>query len=355
MTEAGGWKSAGLLDLQVNGFAGVDFNDETIRPEQVDHALRAMLATGVTTCLPTVITADFATLERRLRALDAALEESRMAAAMVPGLHLEGPFLNPEPGYAGCHPAEAMVPADWERVRSIEAALARPILLVTLAPERPGGLVLAKRASEAGKLVAIGHSAADHATVEAAAEAGARLSTHLGNGLPQTLPKLDNTLFAQLAEDRLSASFIADGVHLPPFALKSLIRAKGTERSVLVTDAVAAAAAPPGRYPLAGMAVDLGEDGAVRQPGGASLAGSALTLDRAVRNVVSWGLLDAGDALRLAVDNPRALLVEALAAHGAALSPSEVRWTFGLEIEAVKVGPWIWTAEAEAVANGGGG
>jgi N-acetylglucosamine-6-phosphate deacetylase len=144
-----------------------------------------------------------------------------------------------------------------------------------------------------GRVVGIGQSAAGFATVSGAAGAGAGLSTHLGNGLPRMLPKLDNPLFAQLAEGRLLASFIADGVHLPPPARKAMLRAKGVDRSILVSDAVAAATAP-GLYPFAGRVVEHLPDGSVRVPGSRYLAGSALTLDRAVRNLVELGIGHAG-------------------------------------------------------------
>ena len=138
----------------------------------------------------------------------------------------------------------------------------------------------------------MGHTAADQAETEQAAEAGVTLSTHLGNALPQPQPKFLNPLMAQLATDALHASFIADGIHIPPDALKVLLRAKTPARSILVTDATAAAASPPGLYRFAGMTIQHTADGSVRLPGATTLAGSALTLDQAVRNLVAWSLTD---------------------------------------------------------------
>lgn len=331
-------KSAGLVDLQVNGFAGVDFNAGVFGDSALEPAFEALLATGVTTLLPTVITATPEQLEQRLTALDAAISASPLGRLMCPGYHLEGPFLNPLPGYAGCHPAEAMTAPDYALVERLERRLSRPILLLTLAPELDGALDCIQRAHQAGKLVGIGHSAANFAQISAAADAGARISTHLGNGLPQTLHKLDNTIYAQLAEDRLSAGFIADGIHLPPPALKVLLRAKGAG-AILVTDAVAAAAALPGRYPFAGMEVERKADGSVRLPGGATLAGSSLRLDDAVRNIVTWGLADATKALDMASSRPAALLSPTLAAHGLALPPAELLWSEQLTLRALQLGP----------------
>ena len=281
------YRSAGLVDLQVNGYAGVDFNDATITADALDHALHAMLGAGVTTCLPTIITAPAAGLETRLRALDDAVAGSRLGPLMVPGYHVEGPFLNPKPGFAGCHPPAAMIAPDPALVERWDAG-----------------------ASVSGR----------------AADAGARMSTHLGNGLPGMLPKLDNPLMAQLAEDRLAAGFIADGIHLPCPALRAMIRAKGPGRAILVTDAVAAAGAPPGCYGFAGMQIEGGADGSARLAGTRALAGSALTLDRAVRNVVAWGIADLPQAVAMASAAPTTLLDQALAAHGAALRDGAVQW-----------------------------
>ncbi len=338
-------RSTGLADLQVNGFAGVDFNAGDaggLDAERLDGALAAMLATGVTCCLPTVITAPAPVLAERLRVLDAAVAGSRLGPLMCPGYHLEGPFLNPGAGYAGCHPPEAMIAPDVGLLRALEAPLARPILLLTLAPELPGALACIRAAQAAGKLVAIGHSAVTFEQVADAAAAGATLSTHLGNGLPKTLPKLANPVFAQLAEDRLAAGVIADGIHLPPPALKVLLRAKGPGRTFLVTDATAAAAAPPGLYPFAGMTVERSADGTVRVPGGGGLAGSSLCLDQGVRNLCAWGLATPTEALAMADAVPRTLLAPALAAHGITLPPSDVDWMPALRPRHLRLGDLAW-------------
>jgi N-acetylglucosamine-6-phosphate deacetylase len=302
--------SVGLCDLQVNGFAGVDFNDATLTAAGLDHALAAMARTGVTTCLPTLITADSATLAQRLHALDRAVANSRLGPLMVPGFHLEGPFLNPAPGYAGCHPAAAMVDPDPALLAAITAGLRRPVRLLTLAPERPGAEAVIRWAVSAGMVVAMGHTAATELDVARATAAGVTVSTHLGNALPTPAHKFANPLFAQLAEDRLNASLIADGLHIPPAALRVLVRAKGLDRVILVTDATAAASSEPGSYRLAGMAIERDQAGAVRVPGTATLAGSALCLDQAVRHVAFWCGLPPATARALAEAQPRRLLAD---------------------------------------------
>lgn len=319
--------STGLFDLQVNGYAGVDFNDSAVNAAAMDSALEAMLAAGVTQCLPTLITAHSHELRERFLALDAAVAASRLGPRMVPGYHLEGPFLNPAEGYAGCHPPGAMTDPDIGLIDRLEAELRRPILLVTLAPERAGGAGFITGLAQRGKASAMAHSSAGFADVAAAAEAGMTLSTHLGNGLPQQLPKLENTLLAQLAEPRLTACLIADGHHMSPAALAALIRLKGPDNCVLVTDAVLGAAAPPGVYSFAGMAVERTADGAMVQPGRRNLAGSALCLDQAVRNVVAWTGMSAEAAIGLASTAPRRALAGAMARHGVTLDPGLVHWS----------------------------
>jgi N-acetylglucosamine-6-phosphate deacetylase len=337
-------QSGGLVDLQANGYAGVDFNDSGLTVAAMEHALAAMLRAGVCHVLPTLITADAATLGARLAALDAAVAGSRLGRLMVPGFHVEGPFLNPLPGFAGCHPAADMVAPDAVVLARLQGVARLPILLLTLAPELPGALAVIRAATAGGIAVAIGHTAADRATIAAAVAAGAVLSTHLGNALPGPLQKFDNPLMAQLAEDRLMASVIADGLHVPPHALLVMARAKGTNRLVLVTDATAAAAAAPGVYRLGGMAIERLADGSVRLAGGERLAGSALTLDAAVRNLVAWDIAPAEVALRCARDNPLAVLAAPLARAGGSLPPSTVQWSRQLTPVTVKMDGIAWAA-----------
>lgn len=331
-------QSQGLFDLQVNGYAGIDFNDADITAADVDEALEAMRKSGVTGCLPTLITASADELEQRFIALDTAVSNSRLGASMVPGYHLEGPFLNDSPGYCGCHPGEAMCDPEVAMVNRLEDGLERPILLITLAPERSGALSAALRLCTDGKALAIGHSAADFDTIAAACEAGVSMSTHLGNGLPQKLPKLDNTLLAQLAERRLSACLIADGHHISPAALRALVTLKGIDHCALVTDAVLAAAAPAGTYRFAGMEVSSHSDGAVRLPGSRSLAGSSLCLDKAVRNVCAWSIGSPEQAVKMASGQPRAMLAKALEHHGIKLDAGKLSWSSTLEPSIVRDG-----------------
>ncbi len=331
----------GFLDLQVNGFAGIDFNSPGLTAENLDHALEAMLRTGVTACLPTLITATVDELEERFRALVAASAGSRYAEQMVVGFHLEGPFLSPLEKYSGCHPAECMRPADVADFDRLQAAADGRIRLVTVAPEVTGALALIDHLRGQGVAVALGHTAADGPTIADAAARGARLSTHLGNGTPKMLHKHDNVIAHQLGDDRLMASFIADGYHLAPAILKSYLRAKGLPRSVLVTDAVAGAAAPPGDYRLGRVAVQRGEEPVITLPGTQQLAGSALTLDGAARNLLAWAEFGFDEIFTMARTNPARLLGQPDPAPSPGRPADLVRWAMtdaGPEVESARLG-----------------
>jgi len=298
-------QASGFFDLQVNGFAGVDFNDPAATAEDIARALDALQLTGVTRCLPTLITSPFEDFARCARAVLASGHPA------VSGLHMEGPYLSPEDGPRGAHPREHVRPASLDDFSRRQAAAAGRIRLVTLAPEVPGALPLIERLVELGVRVAIGHSAASTARIADAVSAGATLSTHLGNGCATTLPRHPNLLWAQLAEDRLWASLIVDGHHLPPETVRVMVRAKTRERCLLVTDATMCAGCPPGRYHLGALEVELSRESRVAAPGAATLAGSALTLPQAVANLCRFTGLPLEEALPLAADQPAAYLGEA--------------------------------------------
>jgi N-acetylglucosamine-6-phosphate deacetylase len=272
----------GFFDLQVNGFGGVDFNRPSTTPEEAWGALEKMRATGVTRCLPTLTTSSLA------RFAKCAENLNRTRHRAIAGLHMEGPYISPEDGPRGAHPREQVVAASMDDFSRRQEAAAGQIVLVTLAAEAPGALSLIEHLAGSGIRVAIGHTAGSPEQIRDAVTAGATLSTHLGNGCALQLPRHPNFIWEQLAADGLWASFIADGHHLPPATLKAMARAKTARRTLLVTDAVAAAGCPPGRYEFNGEVVELSADGRVSQPGRPWLAGAALTMDRAVANTVKF-------------------------------------------------------------------
>ena len=292
----------GLVDLQVNGFGGIDFNRPGLTPDAVITALDRMGETGVTRCLPTLITSSTADFTIAAGVI-AGIADPRIA-----GLHMEGPYLSPAEGARGAHPLEHIRDASIDDFKRRQDAARGRIALVTLAPEVAGAVALTEYLVSSGVRVAIGHTAASPEAIADGIAAGATLATHLGNGCPQMLPRHPNVIWELLAADRIFASFIVDGHHLPPATVKAMIRAKGTDRAILVTDAIAAAGCKPGRYRIGTVTCELGENGRVSLPGTPYLAGSGLTMDRAVANTLAFTGLSFADVVTLASTNPAAYL-----------------------------------------------
>jgi N-acetylglucosamine-6-phosphate deacetylase len=284
----------GLFDLQVNGFGGIDFNAADLTADRAGDALQQMLATGVTRCLPTLITSSFEQFAASARVL------SRMACAAVAGIHMEGPYLSPEDGARGAHPREYVRTASIDDFNRRQDAAGGRIVLVTLAPEVDGAVGLVEHLVASGVRVAIGHTAAAPGQIADAIAAGATLATHLGNGCAQMLPRHPNVIWELLAADAVFASLIVDGHHLPPATVKAMMRAKGESRTMLVTDAVAAAGCAPGTYTIGGVKSELSADGRVSLPGTPYLAGSALTMDRAIANTVRFTGLPIDAVMKMA-------------------------------------------------------
>lgn len=272
----------GLFDLQVNGFGGIDFNAPDLTADRVSEALERMRATGVTRCLPTLISSSFEQFAASVRVL------ARVSDAAMAGIHMEGPYLSVEDGARGAHLREHIRPASIDDFSRRQEAAGGRIALVTLAPEAAGAVPLIEHLVSTGVRVAIGHTEATAQQIDDATAAGATLATHLGNGCAQMLPRHPNVIWEILATDALWASLIVDGHHLPPSTVKAMVRAKGADRTILVTDAIAAAGGVPGPYTIGGVRCVLGDDGRVSLPGTPYLAGSALTLDRAIANTARF-------------------------------------------------------------------
>jgi N-acetylglucosamine-6-phosphate deacetylase len=297
----------GFIDIQVNGFDGVDFNNPSTPLEDIDRSLRAMLSTGVTLSLPTVITGgpeDMLACLCTLRRAQAELPLGRMIA----GFHVEGPYIGAEDGPRGAHPVRWVRPPDLDEFRRWQDATEGNIRLITLSPHWPEAPRYIAAITREGVVASIGHTGASADQIAAAVDAGATLSTHLGNGAHSVLRRHPNYIWDQLAEDRLSASFIVDGIHLGRSFLRAALRAKGVERSILVTDAAAPAGAQPGRYRLGEQDVDLTADDRVVLAGTEKLAGSALKMNRGVANLVELAGLSLADAVTMATVNPARLL-----------------------------------------------
>jgi len=292
----------GFFDLQVNGFAGVDFNRPDLAPDRVSDALDRMRATGVTRCLPTLITSSFERFAASARVL------ARMTHPAIAGLHMEGPYISPEDGARGAHPAVHVIAPTVDDFARRQAAADGRIVLVTMAAEAVGAPTFIEHLVDAGVRVALGHTAASPLQIADAVAAGASLATHLGNGCAQTLPRHPNVIWELLAADGVFASLIVDGHHLPPSTVKAMVRAKDPRWTLLVTDAIAAAGSPPGDYTIGPVTGTLGEDGRVSLPGTPYLAGSSLTMDRAVANTVRFTGLPIEEVAPMASSIPAAFL-----------------------------------------------
>jgi N-acetylglucosamine-6-phosphate deacetylase len=295
-------KFPGFFDLQVNGYAGVDFNDPRTSEPELLRAIAAQRAAGVTRFLPTLITSS---LEKFSLCASHLL---RLEHPAVAGIHMEGPYISPEDGPRGAHPKSCVTAASVQDFQLRQEAAQGQIRLVTLAPEVPGVLKLIEFLVHNGVRAAIGHSAASPETIRDAIAAGATLSTHLGNGCENPLPRHPNLIWEQLAADELCATLIVDGHHLPPATVKTMVRAKTPARIVLVTDAISAAGCAPGEYRLNGGRVVLDAKGRVTQRGKPWLAGSSLAMHHAVANAVKFTGLTLDKILPMASTRPAKLL-----------------------------------------------
>ncbi|MCA9240465.1 MAG: N-acetylglucosamine-6-phosphate deacetylase [Planctomycetales bacterium] len=297
------------FDLQINGYAGVDFNADDLCAEQLARACQQLAQDGVSGVLATVITADLESMGRRLQNLAAAREETSLAKQVVVGVHIEGPFINPQQGYVGAHPARDVRPADLDSAQRLLESAAGLTRVVTLAPECDPGAAVTRWLADQGVVVSAGHCNPDASALARSIDAGLSMFTHLGNGCPLTMHRHDNIIQRVLASsDRLSIGFIADGVHVPYFALKNYLAATGLERAFVVSDAISAAGCGPGVFQLGDQSVVVDDQLTTWSLDRQHLVGSALTLPAAANRVgQALGLTDA-QIQRLLYHNPRSAI-----------------------------------------------
>jgi N-acetylglucosamine-6-phosphate deacetylase len=291
-------------DLQVNGLEGISFADPSLTVDQVRRVASRLSDDGIARFCPTLITASPEALRHGVRTIASACDGDTDLDRRTLGIHLEGPWISGRDGYRGAHPADQVRDPDWAEFARLQEACGGRIALVTLAPERPGALEFIGRLARAEIIVALGHTAADGPTLRAAVEAGARLSTHLGNGIASPLPRHPNPIWHQAAEDRLFASFIADRRHLDDDTLRILARAKGPERTILVSDLSPLAGCPAGRHgPW-----EVTGDGTVVVAGTDYLAGASAPLWRDIENLAAVLGWSPASAVGAATANPATLL-----------------------------------------------
>ncbi len=275
---------SGLFDPQINGFAGVDFQRDGVTPAELVQSVRGLRTAGCTRFLLTLITDRWESLPARLRHLRSLRTGSVELQHAIAGWHLEGPFLSEKPGFHGAHDPALMLDPTSERIRELREATGDDLVLLTLAPERAGGIEAIELAGSLGMKVSLGHTDASAACLRDAVSAGATGFTHLGNACPQQLDRHDNILWRVLDTPGLTVSLIPDQRHVSPALFRLIHRALPSERIIYTTDAMAAAGAAPGRYTLGRLELEVGEDRVVRQPGRTNFAGSSATPIEAVFN-----------------------------------------------------------------------
>lgn len=291
----------GFLDIHMHGGAGLDVMRAS--PSELPHLGKFLTRHGVTGYFPTTVAAPLdatcSALGRLADAIEAASSPNGGAQARPLGIHLEGPFLSHK--RRGVHPPENLVSPTVAIFDRLWQAARGHVRMLTIAPEIPGAMEVIAEAARRNVCVSIGHSDAEMAIAQDAVKAGARHATHTFNAM-RPLDHRDPGIIAEvLTDDRLTADLIADGIHVAPAVVKLFLQAKGNERAVLITDAISATGMPDGRYQLGPIEVDV-KDG--KCTAGGSLAGSVLTMDRAVRNVTKFSHWSLQDAVRAATLNP---------------------------------------------------
>ncbi|HEY7426505.1 MAG TPA: N-acetylglucosamine-6-phosphate deacetylase [Gemmataceae bacterium] len=303
-----GWAAPALFDLQINGCDGISFNSPRLTGDDIRRVVHVSRRHGIGALCPTLVTNSAEALLHGFATLRRACEVDTDLARAIPALHLEGPYISAEDGPRGAHPLRHVRPPNWDEFRRFQDAAGGRIRLVTLAPEHDSALSFIEKLAASGVVVAIGHTAATGACIRAAIAAGARLSTHLGNGSHALLPRHDNYLWEQLANDELWASVISDGHHLPPAVLRCILRVKTPARTVVTCDASSLAGLPPGRYREWDQEFEVLPTGRIVVPGTTFLAGSGVFTDACIGHLLSLGGVTLAEAVDMAGARPRQLL-----------------------------------------------
>jgi N-acetylglucosamine-6-phosphate deacetylase len=271
------WIAPALVDLQVNGFAGVDFQRDGLTAPRLLDATRALRRSACAHYLLTLITDEWTRLLARLRHLKALRDASAELKEAIIGWHVEGPFLSPEPGFRGAHNPDVMCDPSPAHIEQLKAVTGDDPVFLTVAPEREGSAEAIQAACSAGFKVSFGHTNASAARLAAGIQAGGSAFTHLANGCPQQLDRHDNIVWRVFDQPTLTVGVIPDRIHVSPALFRTMHRAFPVERLYYTTDAMSAAGAPPGRYTIAHLELEVGADRVVRLPGAQNFAGSSLT------------------------------------------------------------------------------
>lgn len=297
------------FDLQVNGYAGIDFNNLNLSSEQLHYACKKLIKDQVEGILVTLITDDFDKMIHKIKNLVSLIDQDDFVKSVIKGIHIEGPFLNFEDGYRGAHPKEYIIFPNLEKAKQIIDAGSGLIKIFTLAPENDSNFNVIKYLSENKIVVSAGHSNASIEHLLGGIDNGLKMFTHLSNGAPNILPRHDNIINRVLSlSDKLFICFIADGIHIPDFVLQNYLNVAGIDKCIIVTDAMAAASAPPGRYSISHLEVEVKDDKVVREVGRDNLAGSAITLKESEEFLIEKLRLSTAETELMMFQNPKEVL-----------------------------------------------
>ncbi|MEA1878346.1 MAG: N-acetylglucosamine-6-phosphate deacetylase [Bacteroidota bacterium] len=296
----------GLIDLQINGYMGVDFGNPDITIKEIRTATQALWKEGITTFLPTVITNSHEALMKCFMALASTLDDPEIGPS-IPGFHLEGPYVSPVQGFRGAHLEKYIRPANLSEFKEYQKLAKGGIKLLTLAPETEGSISLIEHCKENNVIVSLGHHNGSSEEIKEAIDAGASLSTHLGNGCANMINRHYNPLWPQLADDRLTISIISDGFHLTKEELQTFYKVKGDQRTILVSDALDLAGLTPGEY-IRGERKVLLTPNVVKFPEENVLAGAASSLRQCVGNIIRFTHCSLKSAITMASSTPAKLM-----------------------------------------------
>lgn len=300
--------SPGFIDIQVNGYMGMDYSSASLQPEHLEIMVRSMAATGTTQHCPTIVTTSQGIILRNLELIRTMRDNSPLLQHAIPGIHLEGPYISSDDGARGTHDAAFVRNPDLSEFKEWQEAANGLVKIVTLAPESPGAIAFIEEVAASGVVVAIGHTQANPEEIYKAVEAGACLSTHLGNGSPTTINRLRNHIWPQLACDKLTASIITDGDHLPAEVVKTYTRAKDFGRLVLVSDVAPLGGFKKGLYKWGNVDVEVFDDGHIGLPNTEILAGAAHMLNWDIAHFMKFTHASLAQSIKLCTVNPAKLL-----------------------------------------------
>lgn len=333
----------GFFDIQINGGLSIDFSSDSITVDEAATVFRQVIGTGVFRFCPTMITNAPEAYRRGIAVLNELLENYPEFRPVMAGIHLEGPFIANETGPRGSHPPKFCVPYDLPLIEELQKLAQGRIRIVTFSPTYENTAEFVRGLNRLGILAATGHTNASPNQISEAAAAGAKLATHIGNATHHLLPKWGNYFFSQLTDDRLTASLIADGFHHSPMLIRTILRTKGLDRIILISDQADVAGCAPGKYKSGPCAVEVLENGKIALAADNHLlAGASYPVSRGLCNVMAVGNLTLAEAYPLCTTHPAALLGEPAFSNGDSadfLAPGKPADFLLFRLEPSRLGP----------------